>query len=95
MTRSSVPGQFAALAVLIVALLVAFAVGRYPVSPGDVFTVLAAKLTGGTPDVPAAAADVILHIRGPRVFAAVLIGAALAVAGTAFQGLFRNPLVAL
>jgi iron complex transport system permease protein len=34
-----------------------------------------------------------LHVRGPRVLAAVLVGAALAVAGTAFQGLFRNPLV--
>ena len=35
----------------------------------------------------------ILQVRGPRVLAAVLVGAALAVAGTAFQGLFRNPLV--
>jgi iron complex transport system permease protein len=93
MTRSSVSGQIVALAVLISALLIAFAVGRYPISPGDVVSVIAAKLTGSTPDVPAAAVDVILHVRGPRVLAAVLIGAALAVAGTAFQGLFRNPLV--
>ena len=35
----------------------------------------------------------ILQVRGPRVLAAVMVGAALAVAGTAFQGLFRNPLV--
>ena len=34
-----------------------------------------------------------LLVRGPRVVAALLVGAALAVAGTAFQGLFRNPLV--
>lgn len=34
-----------------------------------------------------------LQVRGPRVLAAVLVGAALAVAGTAFQGMFRNPLV--
>src|SRR5207302_10958825 len=37
--------------------------------------------------------NVILLVRGPRVIAAALVGAALAVAGTAFQGLFRNPLV--
>jgi iron complex transport system permease protein len=37
--------------------------------------------------------SVILQVRGPRVIAAMLVGAALAVAGTAFQGLFRNPLV--
>jgi iron complex transport system permease protein len=43
--------------------------------------------------VPAAVENVIWQVRGPRVLAAALIGAALAVAGTAFQGLFRNPLV--
>jgi iron complex transport system permease protein len=32
-------------------------------------------------------------VRGPRVLAAVLVGAALAAAGTAYQGMFRNPLV--
>src|SRR5262249_47396856 len=43
--------------------------------------------------VPPAVENVVLLVRGPRVLAAMLIGAALAVAGTAFQGLFRNPLV--
>ncbi len=36
---------------------------------------------------------VVLNIRLPRIAAALLVGAALAGAGTAFQGLFRNPLV--
>jgi iron complex transport system permease protein len=36
---------------------------------------------------------VILQVRGPRVLAALLVGAALAAAGTAYQGMFRNPLV--
>ena len=53
----------------------------------------AAKLTGQRADVPPAVENVIWQVRGPRVLAAVLVGAALAVAGTAFQGLFRNPLV--
>ena len=52
-----------------------------------------AKLTGRAADVPAAVENVIWQVRGPRVLAAALVGAALAVAGTAFQGLFRNPLV--
>jgi iron complex transport system permease protein len=43
--------------------------------------------------VPPAVENVILQVRGPRVLAAALVGGALAVAGTAFQGLFRNPLV--
>ena len=53
-----------------------------------------ARLTGRpTTASPAVENVVILQVRGPRVVAAVLVGAALAVAGTAFQGLFRNPLV--
>ena len=43
--------------------------------------------------MPPAIESVMLQVRGPRVLAAVLVGAALAVAGAAFQGLFRNPLV--
>jgi iron complex transport system permease protein len=79
--------------VLVAAVLLSFAVGHYPVSLGDMLDVLAAKLTGHTPDVSATVENVIWQVRGPRVVAAVLVGAALAVAGTAFQGLFRNPLV--
>ncbi len=93
MTRSALPGFAIATAVLIAGLLFAFTVGRYPVSLGDLATVLAAKATGHAPQVSQAVQSVILDVRGPRVLAAVLVGSALAVAGTAFQGLFRNPLV--
>ena len=93
MTRSALPGLAIATAVLIAGLLLAFTVGRYPVSLGDLLTVLLAKVTGQTADVSTAVQSVVLQVRGPRVLAAALVGAALAVAGTAFQGLFRNPLV--
>jgi iron complex transport system permease protein len=92
-TRSFTPGLIIALGVLLAGLALAFTVGRYPVGLGDLFNVIAAKLTGGAPSVPSAVENVILQVRGPRVIAAALVGAALAVAGTAFQGLFRNPLV--
>jgi iron complex transport system permease protein len=93
MGRSSAPGFLLALAVLVAGLLLAFTVGRYPVGLGDLLHVVAAKLTGRSADVPAAVQNVIWLVRGPRVLAAAMVGAALAVAGTAFQGLFRNPLV--
>src|SRR5262245_23558227 len=93
MNRSAVPGLAVALAVLIAGLLIAFTVGRFPIGLSDLFRVLAGKLSGREPDVPAAVENVIWQVRGPRVLAAAFIGAALAVAGTAFQGLFRNPLV--
>jgi len=91
--RSAVSGFAIALAVLVAGLLAAFTIGRYPVGISDLVHVLAAKALGHHADVSPAVESVILQVRGPRVLAAVLIGAALALAGTAFQGLFRNPLV--
>src|SRR6202049_1179725 len=93
MTRSALPGLGIALAILAPGLITAFTVGRYPVSLPELIDGLAAPLTGRASSVPPAVENVILLVRGPRVLAAVLVGSALAVAGTAFQGLFRNPLV--
>jgi len=36
--------------------------------------------------------NIILHIRLPRILAALLVGSALAMGGVAMQGLFRNPM---
>ncbi|MCL6645813.1 MAG: iron ABC transporter permease [Dehalococcoidia bacterium] len=93
MTRSPFPGLMIALSLLLAGLALAFAVGRYPVGLGEVFEVLSARLSGRSAQVSPAVESIVLQVRGPRVLAAVLVGAALAVAGTAFQGLFRNPLV--
>ena len=93
MTRRFLPGLFIALGVLALGLLVAFTVGRYPVTLAELIEVLVSRLTGRATTVPPAVENVVLLVRGPRVVAAVLVGGALAVAGTAFQGLFRNPLV--
>ena len=93
MTRRFLPGLLIALGVLALGLLVAFTVGRYPVTLAELIEVLVSRLTGGATTVPPAVENVVLLVRGPRVVAAVLVGGALAVAGTAFQGLFRNPLV--
>lgn len=92
-SRSAAPGFLIAFAVLIAGLLLAFMVGRYPIGFGDLLHVVAAKLGIGAASVPPAVENVIWQVRGPRVVAAALVGAALAIAGTAFQGLFRNPLV--
>jgi len=90
--RSSLPYVLAAAA-LAGLVAVAFAVGRYPVSLADLAGLLAAKIYGGANAHQSAAQMVILEVRGPRVLAALLVGAALAAAGAAYQGMFRNPLV--
>jgi iron complex transport system permease protein len=73
--------------ILLGLVALAFAVGRYPVSLSELFS----ALTGQS--VAANVETVVLQVRGPRVLAALLVGAALAAAGTAYQGMFRNPLV--
>jgi iron complex transport system permease protein len=93
MHRSALPGLTIALAVLAAGLVVAFTVGRYPVSLAELLDVLWSRALGRAPSAPAAVENVVLLVRGPRVVAALLVGSALAVAGAAFQGLFRNPLV--
>ena len=93
MSRTAWPGMLIALGVLAAGFALAFLVGRFPVSLGDVANVLWSKFTGQPSGVSASTEAVVLQVRGPRVLAALFVGAALAVAGTAFQGLFRNPLV--
>jgi iron complex transport system permease protein len=89
-TAIAVLGVFAALILLVI---IAFSVGRYPVPAGDLASLLWSKLTGGAPAVDSTIEAVVWKIRGPRVVAAILIGAALAAAGAAYQNMFRNPLV--
>lgn len=86
----AVLGTLAALALLIV---IAFSVGRFPVSADELASLLWAKLSGTEHGLDPTIETVILKIRGPRVAAALLIGAALAAAGAAYQNMFRNPLV--
>ncbi|MBL8516255.1 MAG: iron ABC transporter permease [Betaproteobacteria bacterium] len=74
-------------------ILIAFMVGRFAISPGDLLTLLWAKFSSGTHALPANMETVVMEIRGPRIFASVLVGAALAAAGATYQNMFKNPLV--
>ena len=82
-----------AVAGLIALTLLAFAIGRFAIAPNELIAILWARLSGSTHTLPATFDTIIFEIRGPRIAAAVMIGAALAAAGTAYQSLFRNPLV--
>ena len=79
--------------ILGVLFVLSFGLGRYPVSPVDVVKVLFARVFPIHQTWPDIINTVVLNIRLPRILASLLVGASLAVAGTSFQGLFRNPLV--
>ena len=71
---------------------VSFLLGRYPVAPVDVVkTVLSPIFPSLT--VSPAVSSIVFNIRLPRIIAALAVGASLAIAGSAFQGIFKNPLV--
>ena len=93
------PGLVLALAglTLVVALLAGVWVGALPLAPGAVVATLLDRLLGPLGiDVPGGLSGteeaVLLQLRLPRVLLAALIGAGLAIAGAAYQGVFRNPL---
>jgi ABC-type Fe3+-siderophore transport system permease subunit len=82
------------LAVLLICVVAAAAVGTVYVPFGDVLKMCWNKLSPF--DFPAGWRPVdetiILQVRLPRVVGGALVGAALATAGVLFQGLLRNPM---
>jgi iron complex transport system permease protein len=76
------------IAVLAGVSVLSLGIGRYPVSP---LAILSWLLTGQSAD--ANLPVVLLNIRLPRLVAAIAAGGALSLAGAAYQGLFRNPMV--
>ena len=82
----------AAICALVI-ILFAFAVGQFPISIADILSLIYAKLFGTISHATPNADIVLFEIRGPRIAAAFIVGAALAAAGATFQNLFRNPLV--
>lgn len=86
--------RFAVLgAVFLAVLLGSLLVGRYALSAGQLVHMLWARISGGAADWPISDDKVVFAVRLPRVAAAALVGAALAVSGAAYQGMFRNPMV--
>lgn len=78
---------------LLVLIAWSFSVGRFPVPAGDVLRALWSAVSGGESGLAANVEAIVLQVRAPRVAGALAVGAALAAAGAAYQGLFRNPLV--
>ena len=82
--------------ILIATVFLSLALGRYPVDPAEIIAYFGQKLLGMNSldqEKFQALETVILHIRLPRIAAAVLVGAALSVSGATLQSIFINPLV--
>ena len=75
-------------------IVVSLMIGLYTIPAETVLRALASLLHPPIAEgVPPTELTLVVRIRLPRVLAACLVGAALAVTGAGFQGVFRNPLV--
>lgn len=82
------------LAALVLAAVFAATQGSVHIPFMAVLELAAARLPGveAPPDAPAAWDVILWQLRLPRVAQAAVVGAALAMSGAAYQGLFKNPL---
>lgn len=91
--------QYNLLFAVLVFLLLFFTVlaiglGRYGIPPAMVMKILLSRLIALSKTWPDQAESVIFTLRLPRILSALLVGSALALSGAAYQGVFKNPLVA-
>jgi iron complex transport system permease protein len=87
-------GVWTLVIVLFIVSVLAAGIGAVSLSSGEVLSIMARYLglTHAPPYWPPSDDVILLQIRLPRVLGAALVGAALSVAGTLFQGLLRNPM---
>ncbi|MFD7548448.1 FecCD family ABC transporter permease [Streptomyces sp. NPDC059578] len=85
MSVRRVAAMLAAAAVLLLAVVLSLAVGARAIAPSLVFDAL---LNGGSSED----AVVVRELRVPRTVVGLMVGAGLALAGAAFQGITRNPI---
>ena len=85
--------------VLSALFLISFSLGRYGVPPRQVIKILAARFIEVFPGREIFSRTwtremetVVINIRLPRILMACLVGCSLSAAGTAFQGVFHNPM---
>ena len=76
----------------IILFFISFLLGRYPVSPVDVISTILCPVFPQL-EVSPTITTIVFEIRLPRIIAAIRVGASLAMAGAAFQSIFKIPLV--
>lgn len=75
---------------LIVAFLVSFTLGRYPISIRELAGILGSKIFPIEPFWTSRMETVFFNVRMPRILLACLVGCCLSAAGAAYQGIFQN-----
>ena len=80
--------------ILILSLIGSVTLGRYPISFRELWGILASRIFNIEPFWSPTQESLLLLHRLPRIIMACLVGCCLAAAGTAYQGVFQNPMAA-
>jgi len=92
-SNNKIVAYLLAVVLLITAMLLAISIGTVSVPIFDIVQIIGAGIFGFSMEqVDPMYSNIVLNIRLPRVILSGLVGASLAIAGAAFQGLLRNPL---
>jgi len=92
--RSRIIAIIVMAVLLLLVIVFATSIGSVEIPFSTTLSILVSKLpfVNITPDWEDGIETIVLYIRLPRVILAGIVGAALALAGATYQGLFRNPL---
>jgi len=88
------PLLLAGLVLLAATVVLATSIGPVAIGPGETVRIILSHLQAPGIDIDAGSAHdrIIWDVRLPRVLTAVVVGAALSLAGASYQAVFRNPL---
>ncbi|MDR2387994.1 MAG: iron ABC transporter permease [Deltaproteobacteria bacterium] len=79
-------------ALLIAVALISLSSGHMPFTSREIFDILIGWVTGAEIDLPESRIMALVEVRLPRLMTALMVGAALGLAGSVYQGLLLNPL---
>lgn len=77
---------------LVFCFFLSFTQGKYPLTLSETLQIIKHFLFGAPAEYEHASETVFLRVRLPRLCACIFVGAALAVAGAVYQGIFKNPM---
>ena len=80
--------------VLIVAVMLSVFLGRYPITPVELLSILFSKIFPIEPFWTDQMEKILFNVRLPRIVLACLVGCCLSSAGATYQGIFQNPMAA-
>ncbi|WP_411680894.1 FecCD family ABC transporter permease [Clostridium thailandense] len=78
--------------ILVLVIIASFQLGRYPISPKDLFGILISKFYPVNHFWTDQMEAILFNVRLPRIILACLVGCCLSAAGASYQGVFQNPM---